>query len=457
MVSLLGPSGCGKTTTLRIIAGLIAPTKGEIYIGGRPMASVPVHRRNIGMLFQNYALFPHLSVAHNVAFGLDMRGIGRAETTRRVREALQLVQLGPFEDRLPAELSGGQQQRVALARALVIEPSVLLLDEPLGALDKGLRESMQVELRQLQQRLGITSVIVTHDQEEALTLSDRIVVMRAGRLEQVGTPQQIYARPVSRFVAGFIGASNFLQGRVVEQTGGSVLVELENGSRLTVPPTGAPVTTGQTVYLAVRPEAIALVPNDDVERGAGLAIGTLVGATAGYFGGWLDTVLVRLTEIFQTVPTFLLVIVLAAISKPTAALIALSIGVASWPTVARLVRAQFRALRESEFVLAARSLGYSAPRIILFEIFPNAAAPIVVTTSVMVTNAILTEAGLSFLNMGDPNLISWGSMIGGGRPLLRTAWFLTALPGTAIALTVLALNLVGDGLNDVLNPRSNTQ
>ena len=188
-----------------------------------------------------------------------------------------------------------------------------------------------------------------------------------------------------------------------------------------------------------------------------LGIGTLVGATAGYFGGWLDTVLVRLTEIFQTVPTFLLVIVLVAISKPTAALIALSIGIASWPTVARLVRAQFRTLRESEFVLAARSLGYSAPRIIFFEIFPNAAAPIVVTTSVMVANAILTEAGLSFLNMGDPNLISWGSMIGDGRPLLRTAWFLTALPGTAIALTVLALNLVGDGLNDVLNPRSGPQ
>ena len=188
-----------------------------------------------------------------------------------------------------------------------------------------------------------------------------------------------------------------------------------------------------------------------------LSIGTLVGATAGYFGGWLDTVLVRLTEIFQTVPTFLLVIVLVAISKPTAALIALSIGIASWPTVARLVRAQFRTLRESEFVLAARSLGYSAPRIIFFEILPNAAAPIVVTTSVMVANAILTEAGLSFLNMGDPNLISWGSMIGDGRPLLRTAWFLTALPGTAIALTVLALNLVGDGLNDVLNPRSGPQ
>jgi peptide/nickel transport system permease protein len=188
--------------------------------------------------------------------------------------------------------------------------------------------------------------------------------------------------------------------------------------------------------------------------GIGLAIGTLVGAMAGYFGGWLDNVLVRLTELFQTVPTFLLVIVIVAIGQPSDPVIALAIGVASWPTVARLVRAQFRSLREAEFVAAARSLGYGAPRIIFREILPNALAPVIVTASVMVANAILTEAGLSFLNMGDPNLISWGSMIGDGRPLLRTAWFLTALPGGAIALTVLSLNLVGDGLNEVLDPRS---
>ena len=186
----------------------------------------------------------------------------------------------------------------------------------------------------------------------------------------------------------------------------------------------------------------------------GLVIGTLIGAVAGYFGGWLDTMLVRLTELFQTVPTFLLVIVIVAIGQPSAPVIALAIGVAAWPTVARLVRAQFRSLREAEFITAARSLGYAAPRIIFFEILPNAMAPIIVTASVMVANAILTEAGLSFLNMGDPNLVSWGSMIGDGRPLLRTAWFLCALPGGAIALTVLSLNLVGDGLNDVLNPRS---
>ena len=188
--------------------------------------------------------------------------------------------------------------------------------------------------------------------------------------------------------------------------------------------------------------------------GVGLAIGTLVGAIGGYFGGWLDNVLVRITELFQTVPTFLLVIVLVAIGQPSARLIALSIGVASWPVIARLVRAQFRSLRQSDFVLAARSLGYGPARIIFREILPNAMAPIIVSTSVLVANAILTEAGLSFLNMGDPNLVSWGSMIGDGRALLRTAWFLTALPGLAIAITVLSLNLLGDGLNDVLNPRS---
>jgi putative spermidine/putrescine transport system ATP-binding protein len=261
MVALLGPSGCGKTTTLRMIVGLIEPTDGEVLIGGRSMTGVPVHRRNIGMLFQDYALFPHLNVGQNVAFGLQMRGVKSAEAVRRVREALQLVQLENLADRLPSALSGGQQQRVALARALVIEPSVLLLDEPLGALDKGLRESMQVELRQLQQRLGITTVIVTHDQEEALTLADRIVIMRAGRLQQIGTPQEIYSRPVSRFVAAFIGASNFLSGRVAGHQGGTTLVALKGGARVTVPasPNGGGRPAGE-VMVALRPEAISVQP-----------------------------------------------------------------------------------------------------------------------------------------------------------------------------------------------------
>ena len=258
MVALLGPSGCGKTTTLRMIAGLIEPSEGDIVLGGRPITRVPVHRRNIGMLFQNYALFPHMSVGQNVAFGLETRGVRRRDIAARVREALDLVRLDGFTDRLPGALSGGQQQRVALARALVIEPSVLLLDEPLGALDKGLRESMQVELKQLQQRLGITTVMVTHDQEEALTLADRIVIMRGGRLEQVGTPQEIYARPRSRFVAGFIGASNFLRGRVVGREGEGALVMLAGGAHVTLP---GPASLASDVLLAVRPEAITLHPD----------------------------------------------------------------------------------------------------------------------------------------------------------------------------------------------------
>ena len=253
MVALLGPSGCGKTTALRMIAGLIDPTAGDILIGGASITRVPVHKRNIGMLFQNYALFPHMSVGQNVAFGLETRGIKRAAAAARVREALQLVQLEGYTDRLPAALSGGQQQRVALARALVIEPSVLLLDEPLGALDKGLRESMQVELRQLQQRLGITTVIVTHDQEEALTLADRIVIMRAGRIEQVGTPQEIYSRPVSRFVAGFIGAANFLPAQILQPG----LATLSNGAHLTIP-SGTP--PGAHIIIALRPEAVTVHP-----------------------------------------------------------------------------------------------------------------------------------------------------------------------------------------------------
>jgi peptide/nickel transport system permease protein len=186
----------------------------------------------------------------------------------------------------------------------------------------------------------------------------------------------------------------------------------------------------------------------------GLAIGMVVGALAGFFGGWVDTVLMRLVELFQTTPTFLLVIVILAITDPTLPTIAMAIGVAAWPTVARLVRAQFRSLRESDFVMAARSLGYSRTRIIVQEILPNALPPVIVAASVMIANAILTEAGLSFLNMRDPNVISWGGMIGDGREQLRNAWFLTALPGAAIALAVLSLNLVGDGLNEILNPRS---
>ena len=253
LIALLGPSGCGKTTSLRMIAGLVQPSCGEIFVNNRSITNIPVHRRNIGMLFQSYALFPHLTVAENVVFGLEMRGIKRRAAGARVQEALDLVQLGGHEQKLPSQLSGGQQQRVALARALVIEPAMLLLDEPLGALDKNLRDSMQVELRLLQRRLGITTVMVTHDQDEALTLADRVVVMRNGRLEQVGSPVEVYQYPASRFVAGFLGVSNFLQGAVDGRSGGSVRVRCADGLELTLP--GGP-SSGSRVTVSFRPEAV---------------------------------------------------------------------------------------------------------------------------------------------------------------------------------------------------------
>ena len=253
IVALLGPSGCGKTTTLRMIAGLLQPDAGEILIDGQAITRVPVHRRNIGMLFQNYALFPHMTVAENIGFGLETRNIRRKAAAPRITEALQLVQLAGYEARMPAQLSGGQQQRVALARALVVEPAVLLLDEPLGALDKSLRQSMQVELRDLQRRLGITTVMVTHDQDEALTMADRIAIMRDGYIEQAGTPSEVYQRPVSRFIASFLGASNFFRGRFERASNGTLVVVVPDGPTLSmnsVRPVGTPVT------VALRPEAV---------------------------------------------------------------------------------------------------------------------------------------------------------------------------------------------------------
>ena len=252
MLALLGPSGCGKTTCLRMIAGLVQPSSGEIFVDGKRITGTPVHRRNIGLLFQNYALFPHMTVAENVAFGLEARRRPKAEAAARVAGALQLVQLSGYADRMPAQLSGGQQQRVALARCLVVEPSLLLLDEPLGALDKSLRESMQVELRALQQRLGITTIMVTHDQDEALTLADRVAIMRNGRLEQLGSPAEVYQQPVSRFVAGFIGVSNFFRGRV-ERVG---YVTTASGLHLTI----ADRSVGDDVTIALRPEAVTIEP-----------------------------------------------------------------------------------------------------------------------------------------------------------------------------------------------------
>ena len=210
--ALLGPSGCGKTTTLRMIAGFEEPDAGRIFVGGEDVTAMPVHRRDMGMIFQSYALFPHRTVAENVAFGLRMRGLPKDEIAARVAQALRQVALEGYEDRRPAQLSGGQQQRVALARAIVIRPRVLLCDEPLAALDRKLRQSMQIELKQLQQQLGVTLIFVTHDQEEAMTVSDRIAVMNAGRIEQIGSPSDIYNQPLTRFVSDFIGEINMFEG-----------------------------------------------------------------------------------------------------------------------------------------------------------------------------------------------------------------------------------------------------
>jgi putative spermidine/putrescine transport system ATP-binding protein len=247
--SLLGPSGCGKTTTLRMIAGFELPDEGAIRVAGRNITHVPVHRRDMGMVFQSYALLPHRTVAENVAFGLRMRRVARAEIAERVEAALAQVKLTGLEDRRPTQLSGGQQQRVALARAIVIRPAVLLCDEPLGALDRKLRQAMQVELKQLQRALGVTLVFVTHDQEEALAMSDRIGVMNAGRLEQVGTPAEIYDRPRTRFVAEFIGEINLIDGSLRDDR-----FTLADGRAIPAP-AGAP---GASTF-ALRPERARLV------------------------------------------------------------------------------------------------------------------------------------------------------------------------------------------------------
>ncbi|HXI79448.1 MAG TPA: ABC transporter ATP-binding protein [Verrucomicrobiae bacterium] len=263
--SLLGPSGCGKTTTLRMIAGFEQPTEGEILLAGRPIAGVPPYHRNVNTVFQHYALFPHMDVAQNVGYGLRQRKVGRAEEQRRVDEALELVRLTGYGKRRTWELSGGQQQRVALARALVNHPTVLLLDEPLGALDLKLRKEMQLELKALQQEVGITFVYVTHDQEEALTMSDMIVVMRDGVIQQQGVPDALYERPTNAFVANFIGLSNFIPGRLVEhdRATGRAVVETDRGLRLVghVTDPDAAATTGSPVTVAVRPERLRVDPD----------------------------------------------------------------------------------------------------------------------------------------------------------------------------------------------------
>jgi ABC-type Fe3+/spermidine/putrescine transport system ATPase subunit len=263
-LALLGPSGCGKTTTLNMIAGFIEPDAGAIRIAGRAMQGVPPYRRDTGMVFQHYALFPHLTVFDNLAFGLTMRRTPRAETADRVRQALDLVRLPGLERRYPRELSGGQQQRIALARALVIRPAVLLLDEPLSNLDAKLRQEMRLEIAEIQRRLRITTVFVTHDQEEALVIADRIAVMRDGVVEQVDAPAAIYARPRTPFVARFIGDANFLAGRVAGGDARGVAVETDAGPTV-VAASETLRQPGERVAVMVRPEKIRLAraPADD--------------------------------------------------------------------------------------------------------------------------------------------------------------------------------------------------
>jgi len=269
--TLLGPSGCGKTTLLRLIAGFEQPTAGDILLGGEPVGHLPPFKRPVNTVFQSYALFPHMTVARNVAFGLEMRGLRRAEVAARVEEMLALVKLTDLAGRRPAQLSGGQQQRVALARALANRPKVLLLDEPLSALDLKLRKEMQIELKKLQLETGITFVFVTHDQEEALTMSDRLAVMDHGHVLQVGTPTEIYEHPTERFVADFIGETNFLEAEVLSVIGGMATVRLAAGGEVgAVPRAGA--GAGMTVTVAVRPERTALTPRIAAAAGDGAVL-----------------------------------------------------------------------------------------------------------------------------------------------------------------------------------------
>ncbi|GGF54695.1 polyamine-transporting ATPase [Azorhizobium oxalatiphilum] len=259
-LTLLGPSGSGKTTTLMMVAGFVDPTGGDILVNGRSVARMPAHKRDMGMVFQNYALFPHMTVAENVGFPLKMRNMSRSERDDRIATFVKMVGLEPFAKRYPQQLSGGQQQRVALARALVFSPSLVLMDEPLGALDRRLRLQMQEEIKGIQRELGLTVIYVTHDQEEALTMSDMVAVMEGGRISSFGTPREIYEKPTNRFVANFIGESNFIPCHL-EQAGGETLARLESGARVAVGASDLPAGAPGVIFL--RPERLRLCAADD--------------------------------------------------------------------------------------------------------------------------------------------------------------------------------------------------
>ncbi|MCC2651789.1 MAG: transporter ATP-binding protein [Microvirga sp.] len=265
IVALLGPSGCGKTTLLRVIAGFVRQTAGRVLVDGAGIDDLPANRRNVGIVFQNYALFPHMSVAENVAYGLRARGRGRDEVRSTVERFLDVVRLCELRDRLPRQLSGGQQQRVALARALAVEPSILLLDEPFSALDKGLRLDMQIEIKKLQRQFGLTAILVTHDQDEAMSVADRIAVMNKGRVEQFEASVAVYDRPATLFVNGFIGTTNLLGGRVSSCSNGWTTIALDVGAQIAVS-TDRSFETGSRAVLSARPEQLALFPDAADDR-----------------------------------------------------------------------------------------------------------------------------------------------------------------------------------------------
>ncbi|MBZ9756336.1 ABC transporter ATP-binding protein [Mesorhizobium sp. ESP6-5] len=277
-VTLLGPSGCGKTTILRSIAGLVDISGGQIMIDGRRVDDVPIYKRNIGLVFQSYALFPHKNVFDNVAFGLKYRNVPKPEIVRKVGKALEMVRLPGSEKKLPSQLSGGQQQRIALARAIVFEPQVLLLDEPLSALDANMREEMRVEIKKIQKETGITAIFVTHDQEEALSMSDRIVVMNAGAVEQIGTPEEVYEAPATAFVADFLGKANMLAGTVSRSGQGTVTVVLGTSQTVSVA-CPRPLADGSKVTVVVRPQKFSVGAGTSANRLSGRVI------SASYLGG----------------------------------------------------------------------------------------------------------------------------------------------------------------------------
>jgi ABC-type Fe3+/spermidine/putrescine transport system ATPase subunit len=277
-VTLLGPSGCGKTTILRSIAGLVDIAAGQISIGGRRVDDIPIYKRNIGLVFQSYALFPHKNVFDNVAFGLKYRDVPKPEIVRRVGKALEMVRLPGSEKKLPGQLSGGQQQRIALARAIVFEPEVLLMDEPLSALDANMREDMRVEIKKIQKETGITAIFVTHDQEEALSMSDQIVVMNAGTAEQIGTPEQVYDEPATAFVADFLGKANMLQGTVTAADTTSATIALADG-RSVKAQSPAPLAQGSRVTIVIRPQKLLVGASATTNKLAGRI------ASTSYLGG----------------------------------------------------------------------------------------------------------------------------------------------------------------------------